>query len=150
MSMFLKRATMPKDSIAEKYYPDFINFLLMQKKAIVTIGSKYDLTPMQSLALLMLVDPMPMYKITESFSCDASNVTGIIDGLQNKGLAIRFENEKDRRIRMVKLKPKGKKLREDVQNQLLGNFNPVFINLNQEELATFFNLINKVVSAQSD
>lgn len=137
---------MQKNSLAEQYFPAFIDFLLLQKKAIVTVGSKHDLTPMQCLALLMLAEPMPMHKITETFNCDASNVTGIVDGLQNKGLATRFESEKDRRIRMVKLKPKGAELRNHIQYELLGKDNPIFTSLGQSELTTFFDLINKVVS----
>lgn len=137
---------MTNSSLAEKYYPTFIDFLLSQKKVVGNVGAKYGLTPMQSLAILMLVEPMPMHKMTESFNCDASNVTGIVDGLQNKDLAGRFENSTDRRVRVVGLMPKGEELREKLINDLLGNVNPIFEKLNQEELNIFFGLINKVIS----
>jgi DNA-binding MarR family transcriptional regulator len=128
------------------YYLRFVEFLLLQKRTLADIGLLYDLTPMQTLALLLLEKPQPMHFLTTSFACDASNVTGIVDGLQHKELVNRFENPQDRRMRMVELSQHGRDLRAAILAHLTDEEdpNPVFSKLSQQELKTFFKLVDKV------
>jgi DNA-binding MarR family transcriptional regulator len=130
----------------EEYYLRFVSFLLLQKKILIDIGLQYELTPMQTLTLLLLEKPQPMHFLTTSFCCDASNVTGIVDGLQHKELVHRFESPEDRRIRMVELSEHGLKLRGTLLSHLIDktNPNPIFTKLNAEELKVFFQLVDKV------
>jgi DNA-binding MarR family transcriptional regulator len=130
----------------KQYYLSFIDFLLQQKRVLVEIGLRHSLTPMQTLALLLLDKPLPMGSLTTAFGCDASNVTGIIDGLQNKQLVQRYENPQDRRIRMLELSKNGTKLRNALFVQLIDEIdpNPIFSKLSAQELKTFFRLVDKV------
>jgi DNA-binding MarR family transcriptional regulator len=130
----------------KQYYLSFIGFLLQQKRVLVEIGLRHGLTPMQTLALLLLDKPLPMGSLTTAFGCDASNVTGIIDGLQNKQLVQRYENPQDRRIRMLELSKNGAKLRNTLFVQLINEIdpNPIFSKLSAQELKTFFHLVDKV------
>jgi DNA-binding MarR family transcriptional regulator len=128
------------------YYLTFIDFLLQQKRVLLDIGIRYELTPMQSLALLFLSKPLPMHSLTAAFGCDASNVTGIVDGLQHKELVQRVEAPNDRRVRMLELSENGIKLRNTLFAQLIDEVdpNPIFSKLNPQELKMFFHLIDKV------
>jgi DNA-binding MarR family transcriptional regulator len=68
-------------------------------------------TPPQLKALLWLEsgEPKPMRSIAESLKCDASWVTGIVDGLETRGYAQREAHPVDRRIKVVVITSLGKK-----------------------------------------
>jgi DNA-binding MarR family transcriptional regulator len=138
--------TMFQEADLKRYYLNFINFLLQQKHVLVDIGLRHELTSMQTLALLLLENPLPMSSLTAALGCDASNVTGIIDGLQHKNLVKRIENPEDRRVRMLVLSQTGMKLRDKLFEQLIDEVdpNPIFSKLSLQELKTFFQLVDKV------
>ena len=50
--------------------------------------------------------------------CDSSNVTGITDRLEERGLVRREPGEKDRRVKMLVLTEEGEKIRTEVTKRL--------------------------------
>jgi MarR family transcriptional regulator, organic hydroperoxide resistance regulator len=70
----------------------------------------------QAHALRMLDpdDAMPMSALAERLFCDASNVTGLVDRLEARGLVERRSAEKDRRVKALALTPAGVALRDQV------------------------------------
>ena len=52
-----------------------------------------------------------MGRIAETLSCDASNVTGLVDRLESRGLVRRRPASGDRRVKVLALTPAGLKLR---------------------------------------
>jgi len=52
-----------------------------------------------------------MGRMAELLRCDPSNVTGIVDALEERNLAERKPSEGDRRVKVVELTVAGKKLR---------------------------------------
>lgn len=136
---------MTRQTILEKYHLALVEFLLRSKREIITIGGRYGLTPMQSLALLSLDEPRSMHELKSVFSCDPSNVTGIIDRLEGKGLAARSENPTDRRIKMIELKSTGADIRSTIVNELAGHGSYILAKLSKREAKTFVNLLQKIV-----
>lgn len=138
--------TMFQEADLKQYYLNFISFLLQQKHVLVDIGLQHELTSMQTLALLVLDKPLPMNSLTATLGCDASNVTGIIDGLQSKDLVKRIEDPDDRRVRVLVLSENGIRLRNALFKQLIDEVdpNPIFSKLSISELKTFFHLVDKV------
>src|SRR3954466_13587168 len=67
-----------------------------------------------ALRLLEPGRPMPMSALAERLFCDASNVTGIADRLEARGLVERQSAEGDRRVKALTITPAGVKLRERV------------------------------------
>jgi DNA-binding MarR family transcriptional regulator len=70
-----------------------------------------DVSPPQLKALLSL-EPgraQPMSALARDWKCDASWVTGIVDGLEARGYAERQLNSKDRRVKVVAITPLGEK-----------------------------------------
>jgi MarR family transcriptional regulator, organic hydroperoxide resistance regulator len=64
---------------------------------------------------LRLLEPdaaLPMRSLAELLVCDASNVTGIADRLEARGLVERRSDEHDRRIKVLALTPEGAGMRE--------------------------------------
>ncbi len=48
-----------------------------------------------------------MRSLAEAWSCDASNVTWMVDRLEKKGLAERLSKAGDRRVKLIALTPAG-------------------------------------------
>jgi DNA-binding MarR family transcriptional regulator len=82
-----------------------------------TAGAEHGLPHAQALLLVNLVEPMPMRAIADSLSCEPSNVTGIVDGLERRGLAVRQADPADRRVKQVVLTPEGKRTREALRSR---------------------------------
>src|SRR6266436_281619 len=55
--------------------------------------------------------PIPMGQLAETLSCDASNVTGLVDRLESRGLVRRRPSAADRRVKVLDLTPTGSRLR---------------------------------------
>ena len=56
-------------------------------------------------------EPLPMSALAERLFCDASNVTGIVDRLESRGLVERGSAEGDRRVKALTLTAAGVELR---------------------------------------
>jgi len=58
--------------------------------------------------------PIPMRRLAEALACDASNVTGLVDRMESRGLVCRRPSSEDRRIKVLELTPAGTRLRATV------------------------------------
>jgi DNA-binding MarR family transcriptional regulator len=90
-----------------------IEFALSQKAWWTEVCSTQDLTPVQGLALRLLNPgtPMAMNVLADTLACDASNVTGVVDKLEARGLIARQADESDRRVKMLVVTDKGREVR---------------------------------------
>lgn len=80
----------------------------------VNIALKHDLRPPSFFIFRELDQPRTMSEIAAALHCDNSNVTGLIDRLEEKGLVDRQPAEHDRRVKLLELTAKGKRLREQM------------------------------------
>lgn len=89
------------------------DFSLSMRATWVDIAAEFDLTPAQALALKRLEPntPLAMNTLAEAMLCDASNVTGIVDKLEARGLIERRAIEHDRRVKMLAVTKRGEELR---------------------------------------
>ena len=73
---------------AEQFWPTLVEFLFATRSWWVAMCGEFDLTPAQGHALRVLdpARPVPMSMLAEALVCDASNVTGIVDKLESRGL----------------------------------------------------------------
>lgn len=131
----------------EEAFMVFIKFLMLSKHRVIELGSKYDLTAMQTLTLFMLDDKeCSMQDLRRVFNCDASNITGLVDGLEQKELATRSEHPTDRRIKMVRLEPHGREVRRALLGRLGKREGPVWSRLEPGEYQTLMRLLQKVTA----
>lgn len=134
-----------KDKVTlEESYTLLFKCMMLSKRHVIDTGTRHELTAMQTMMLFLLDSPRPMNAFSKIFSCDASNITGLVDSLEQKKLAYRFEDKKDRRIKMVRLEPTGKKLRSELVQSLATRDNPLLAKLNDSELNTFTCLLQKI------
>lgn len=91
-----------------------------QRADLPTLASEFELSPAQCHVLHLIEpdQPVPMGRIAESLACDASNVTGLIDRLESRGLVRRQASAEDRRIKVLVLTPAGLRLRSTVMEKM--------------------------------
>ncbi|WP_437915613.1 MarR family transcriptional regulator [Sorangium sp. So ce302] len=65
------------------------------------------LTAPQAMVLTLLSEPASMRQFAERMGCDASNVTGLVDRLEAKGLVVRTVDQADRRVKRIARTPAG-------------------------------------------
>jgi DNA-binding MarR family transcriptional regulator len=82
-----------------------------QRRRFLIAASELDLHPAQAGALLQLATPLPMNELAAVLACDNSNVTGLVDRLEARGLVARQANADDRRVKRVVLTTAGDQLR---------------------------------------
>jgi len=78
-----------------------------------TLAAELQLSPAQCHVLHLIEPgrPIPMGQLAETLACDASNVTGLVDRLESRGLIRRRASEQDRRVKVLELTPTGARLR---------------------------------------
>jgi DNA-binding MarR family transcriptional regulator len=84
------------------------------KSRFAAVSQEIDISPPQFHALRLLEpgSEIPMRALAQSLFCDASNVTGIVDRLEARGLIERRSATHDRRVKMLALTPEGEAFRE--------------------------------------
>jgi MarR family transcriptional regulator, organic hydroperoxide resistance regulator len=90
--------------------------MLARRSKFVALMGELDLTAVQGIVLRRLDPhrPTPMNEIAEHLACDASNVTGLVDRLESRGLVERRAAPTDRRVKTLVLTPEGIALRRRV------------------------------------
>jgi DNA-binding MarR family transcriptional regulator len=79
----------------------------------MAVFTEFDLTRQQAFALIHLDPerPKPMSELASGMFCDASNITGIVDRLEARGLVERRADPQDRRVKMLALTAEGASVR---------------------------------------
>src|SRR6201996_8991216 len=80
------------------------------RRRFLIAASELDLHPAQAGALLQLASPLSMNELAALLACDNSNVTGLIDRLEARGLVTRQSSTDDRRVKHVVLTDAGRSL----------------------------------------
>jgi DNA-binding MarR family transcriptional regulator len=91
-----------------------------ERRRFLAAAAELDLHPAQAGAL-MKMEPgtaMPMHELAMMLSCDNSNVTGIVDRLEARGLVTRRPYAQDRRVKHVVLTPAGTDVRTRVRGHM--------------------------------
>lgn len=84
---------------------------LVYPPPFLPIVRELNLRPASFGALRLLAEPCTMGEIAEVLHCDRSNVTGIVDSLEERGLARRTPSELDRRVKLIELTGEGRRVR---------------------------------------
>ncbi|MFC5720105.1 MarR family winged helix-turn-helix transcriptional regulator [Streptomyces gamaensis] len=108
-------------------------------------AGKHSLTGAQAKVLALLArEPLPMRRIAQQLKCEPSNITGIIDRLESRGLVERHPDPDDRRVKLAAVTPEGRvtaaRLRQslDFAREPLGS-------LSAEERGTLRDLLRRML-----
>jgi DNA-binding MarR family transcriptional regulator len=91
-----------------------------QRTRFMALAAEYELSPPQLGALKALdpEHPVAMSELAGILGCDNSNVTGIVDRLEYRGLVERRPAEHDRRVKLLALTDEGRELRTSIGDRL--------------------------------
>jgi DNA-binding MarR family transcriptional regulator len=87
-----------------------------------------------------------MRTLAEDWDCDASYVTALVDGLEERGFAERHTSPTDRRVKLVALTPAGLAARAKLF-ELMHEPPPFFESLSATDRRTLRDLMRKLVTA---
>jgi len=114
---------------------------------ILAAASEHDLSPPQLFLLRRLEpdQPTPMSELAAFFGCDASNITGLVDRLEARGLIERRVPAHDRRVKQVVLTAAGEGLREQALARL--HTPPdALLHLSREDQRTLRDILRRALS----
>jgi DNA-binding MarR family transcriptional regulator len=125
------------------------DLFMLQRPRMMALCRELDLFPPQLMVLKSLDRPRPMSEVAATLACDSSNLTGITDRLEERGLVRRGADEKDRRVKLLVLTDEGKRMRRRVVGRLQRP--PAEIEaLSDRDLQQLERLIRKALSATQD
>lgn len=101
------------------------------------------LTVPQAMLLRELGSPLAMNKVAGRLHCDASNVTGIVDRLEGRGLVERRVRAGDRRVKEIALTPEGRRVKRQIDAMLEGT--PGIGALSPKDQAALTSLLARVL-----
>ena len=123
-----------------------VEFLLSQRTQLPNLAAALELSPTQCHVLHLIVPgrPIPMKQLAATLACDASNVTGLVDRLEARGLISRQPSASDRRVKVLTLTPRGARVRALLIERLTSP--PVaFGRLSAAEQRTLMELLARVL-----
>ena len=128
-----------------------IHWLMVDNKPrFLAIGQEFDLAPQQTIALRILgAGPRPMGELAKILACDSSNVTGMTDRLQERGLVRRTSAEHDRRVKLLVLTDEGEKMREEITKRL-AEPPPEIAALDEADQETLREILRRAIDSQRE
>ena len=82
------------------------------------VAAELDLSPPQAIVMRLLAEPRAMSDLAAAMACDNSNVTGIVDRLEERGLVERRPTEYDRRVKLIAATKAGERIRKLLNRRL--------------------------------
>ncbi len=112
--------------------------------------AQVELSPPQVMAIRSLKpeEPMPMSALAGLLHCDNSNVTGIVDRLEDRGLVVREPGVQDRRVKYLRVTDEGLAVRERL-DELLGDPPEPLLTLSAAEQRQLAALLRKATGEPS-
>jgi len=93
--------------------------MVTNKHRLFGLAQQFKLAPQQMIAVRILGGgPRKMSELADALFCDNSNVTGIVDRLEEHGLVRREAAEGDRRVKLIVLTKKGERVRVEITKRM--------------------------------
>jgi DNA-binding MarR family transcriptional regulator len=103
------------------------------------------LTPPQAHLLRLLNEPRPMHELAENIGCDASNITSLVDKLEEQSLVERQADPKDRRVKRIAITTEGRERSQEIMAALISDA-PEFTGLTSAEKTMLVSLLGRVTA----
>ncbi|GGY84581.1 MarR family winged helix-turn-helix transcriptional regulator [Streptomyces nitrosporeus] len=113
-------------------------------------AADHALTGAQARVLSLLsVDPMPMRKVARTLKCEPSNITGIVDRLELRGLVERRPDPADRRVKLAAPTEEGHRTARQLRDAL-GFAREPLAELSEEERTVLRDLLRRMLGTQRE
>ena len=104
-----------------------VRFFFAQREHLPALDGGLELSPIQCHVLHLLEPgrPLPMGRLAGMLGCHASNVTGLVDRLEARGVVQRRPSADDRRIKVLALTAEGSRLRAQMLRRMTTGARPI-------------------------
>jgi MarR family transcriptional regulator, organic hydroperoxide resistance regulator len=121
------RAMVQPNGDACRAWQLLVRFFFAQREHLPTLEGEFELSPIQCHVLHLLEPgrPLPMGRLAGMLGCHASNVTGLVDRLEARGVVLRQPSPDDRRVKVLDLTPEGARLRAQVLRRMTTGARPL-------------------------
>jgi DNA-binding MarR family transcriptional regulator len=124
--------------------------MVTNKQRLFAMAQEFDLAPQQMIALRMLGSgPRKMSELAQALFCDNSNVTGIVDRLEERGLVRREAAEGDRRVKLLVLTKEGERMRVEITKRMAEPPPPI-ASLSEADQRALRDILKRAVEGISD
>jgi DNA-binding MarR family transcriptional regulator len=124
--------------------------MVSNKRRLVTTGGEFELAPQQMIALRILGGgPQKMSDLAHALFCDNSNVTGIVDRLEERGLVRRESAEGDRRVKLLVLTEEGEGMRTEITKRM-AEPPPAIASLSEKDQRALLDILKKALEDVSE
>jgi MarR family transcriptional regulator, organic hydroperoxide resistance regulator len=123
--------------------------MVTNKQRLMAMGQEFELAPQQMIALRMLGSgPRKMSELAQALFCDNSNVTGIVDRLEERGLVRREAAEGDRRVKLLVLTKEGEHMRTEITKRMAEPPPPI-ASLSEKDQRALRDILQRAVESLS-
>jgi DNA-binding MarR family transcriptional regulator len=124
--------------------------MVRNKQRLFAMAQEFELAPQQMIALRMLAaGPKKMSELADALFCDNSNVTGIVDRLEERGLVRREAAEGDRRVKLLVLTREGERMRVEITKRMAEPPPPI-ASLSEKDQTTLRDILKRAVERPSE
>ncbi|MFF0202834.1 MarR family winged helix-turn-helix transcriptional regulator [Streptomyces sp. NPDC005017] len=110
-------------------------------------AAEHALTGAQAKLLgLLTLEPLPMRKLAQRLKCEPSNVTGIVDRLEARGLVSRQPDPADRRVKVAVVTEEGRGVARSLRESLRFAREPL-AGLSVEERVSLRGLLQRMLDS---
>ncbi|MFJ3226614.1 MarR family winged helix-turn-helix transcriptional regulator [Streptomyces sp. NPDC086783] len=95
---------------------------------------------------LLTLEPLPMRRLAQKLRCEPSNVTGIVDRLEARGLVERRPDPADRRVKLAAPTAEGRRIARSLRDSLDFAREPL-AGLSHEERLSLRELLQRMLDA---
>ena len=126
-----------------------MKFYFVQRRHLPGFAGELGLSQVQCHVLHLIEPgrPVPMSRLAEVLSCDASNVTGLVDRMEARGLLARRPSPGDRRVKVLVLTAQGARLRDQMLRHMTGQPLPLS-SLTPDERRALVGLLERLVGEE--
>ncbi len=110
-------------------------------------AAEHALTGAQARLLgLLSLEPLPMRKLAQRLKCEPSNVTGIVDRLESRGLVERRPDPADRRVKVAAATDEGRQVARSLRESLRFAREPL-AGLSEDERVSLRGLLRRMLES---
>jgi DNA-binding MarR family transcriptional regulator len=124
--------------------------MVTNKQRLFGLAQEFKLAPQQMIAVRILGGgPRKMSELADALFCDNSNVTGIVDRLEEHGLVRREAAEGDRRVKLIVLTKEGERVRVEITKRLAEPPAPIAA-LSEKDQRALRDILKRAVDSLSE
>jgi DNA-binding MarR family transcriptional regulator len=111
-----EQAAEQDEQLKTEIWKALYDFFLAEHESHLESVGELGVSPGDLKALMRLIPGHgePMRALADTWRCDASTVTWIVDRLEKQGMVERHAHPTDRRVKVVALSERGRRLREEL------------------------------------